>query len=302
MRFLIVSTAVIDEIESPAGGPRNSVLGGAGVYALAGTKVWHDDAVLITGIGEDFLAEQGDWFSRNQLSTRGLSIRDKNTAHTIIQYLADGERVETPVYGPDHYLRLTASAADIGRHCDADTAGVYVFRDLEQPFWQALIRLKASFGFKLMWEVDARAAVPERLPALLAVLEHVDILSLNRREALTLFATDQIDETIPQLQQLRLPLVYLRLGADGAVIITDGTQYPIPPVPDLHVVDPTGAGNSSSGAVLVGYCAGQDPMTIGLMGTISAALCLAQYGPPPVLDHQVRRAAQQTMADLRRQL
>ena len=210
--------------------------------------------------------------------------------------------METPVYGPEHYLRLTASAADIGRHCEADTVGLYVFRDLEQPFWRALIRLRKNFGFKLMWEVDARVAVPERMPELLTVLKHVDILSLNRREALTLFATDKIEVTIPRLQQLQLPLVYLRLGADGAYIITPGGLYPIPTVPDLRVVDPTGAGNSSSGAVLAGFCQGHDPVTIGLMGTISAALCLAQYGPPPVLDSQIRRAAQQTMAEIRHKL
>ena len=302
MKYLVVSTAVIDEIKLAGENRSIAVLGGAGVYALAGMKVWHDDAMLITGIGEDFLAEQGDWFTQNGLTTAGLSVRDKNTAHTVIRYFADGERVETPIYGPGHYLRLTATAADIARHCAADTAGVYVFRDLEQPFWQALLRQKAIHGFKLMWEVDARATVPERLPELLHLLAHVDILSLNRHEALTLFATDTVEEAIVQLQKLAIPLIYLRLGADGAYLITDKARQHIPPVPGVQVVDPTGAGNSSSGAVLAGYCEGYDLITIGLMGTISAALCLAQYGPPPLLDHGLRRAAQQRLAELRRKL
>ena len=71
MTLLVASTAVVDEITWAGENEPIAVLGGAGTYALAGIKVWQDDAILITGIGEDFLAEHGDWFARNGLSTAG---------------------------------------------------------------------------------------------------------------------------------------------------------------------------------------------------------------------------------------
>ena len=296
MSYLVVSTAVIDKIVLPNGMAQNLVLGGAGVYALSGIKVWHDDVKIVTGVGEDFLASQGDWFANNNLTTSGLIIKDKNTPHTVIQYFADGERLETPTFGTEHYYRLMPSAADVRTHCTPDTAGVYVFRDTAPLFWQEMSRLKAEYNFKLMWELDASVAVPEKLPEVLAVLNNCDIFSLNKQEAFTLFSVNQIEAAITNLQNLRLPLVFLRLGAKGATIITPENQYHIPSVPDAHVVDPTGAGNSSSAAVLVGYCQSQDPVTIGTMGAVSATFCLAQYGPPPILDHTVRLEAQQTLA------
>jgi sugar/nucleoside kinase (ribokinase family) len=281
--YLVVSTAVIDEIVLPNGITQNAVLGGAGVYALAGMKVWHDDVKIITGVGEDFLASQGEWFVNNNLATSGLIIKDKNTPHTKIQYFADGERTETPTFGSDHYHRLMPSAADVSHHCSSETAGVYVFRGTDHVFWQELSSLKAQYNFKLMWELDASVAVPEMLPEVISVLGHCDVFSLNKQEAFTLFSVNQIEDAIAALQNLRLPLVFLRMGEAGATIITPENHYHIPTVPDVHVIDPTGAGNSSSGGVLVGYCQGHDPVKIGMMGAVSAAFCLAQYGPPPVL-------------------
>jgi sugar/nucleoside kinase (ribokinase family) len=296
MKYLVVSTAVLDIIVLPNGITQNPVLGGAGIYALSGIKVWHDDVKIITGIGEDFLASPGEWFARNNLTTSGLIIKDKHTPRTTIHYFDDGERVEAPVYGADHYHRLMASAADVSDHCAADTVGVYVFRDTAPEFWQALIGLKAKYHFKLMWELNASVAAPERLPEVIAVLNHCDIFSLNKQEALTLFSVNRIEDAITNLQSLRRPLVYFRIGEAGAYIITPENHHHIPPVPNVHVVDPTGAGNSSSGAVLVGYCQGQGPVTIGTMGAISAAYCLAQYGPPRLLDNSVRRQAHETLA------
>ncbi len=296
MTYLVVSTAVIDQIILPNGITPKPVLGGAGIYALSGIKVWHDDVKIITGVGEDFLTSQGQWFANNNLTTNGLIIKDKNTPHTLIQYFADGQRLETPTFGTAHYHRLMPSAADVSCHCTTDTVGVYVFRDTEHSFWQEMICLKDEYNFKLMWELDASVAVPEKLPEVLTILSHCDIFSLNKQEAFTLFSTNRIKDTISKLQSLRCPLVYLRMGAAGATIITPENHYHVPPVPDVPVVDPTGAGNSSSGTVLVGYCQGQDPVEIGFMGTIAATFCLTQYEPPPILDNHVRLEAHQIMA------
>lgn len=298
MSYLICSTAVIDQIILPDGVAQKPVLGGAGLYALSGMKVWVDDVKLITGVGEDFLASQGEWFANNHLTTAGLIIKDENTPFTRIQYFADGERIETPAFGADHYHRIMPSAVDVRQHCSTDTSGVYVFRDSEHAFWHELISLKAKFNFKLMWEIDSTIAVPRMLPEVTNILAQCDIFSLNKQEAFTLFSVNQIKDVINKLQNLNLPLVFLRMGEAGAVMITPKNHVHIPIVSNAEVVDSTGAGNSSSGAVLVGYCQGLDPVTIGLMGSVSAAFCLAQYGPPPALDSGIRLDAHQILVEL----
>lgn len=288
--YLFVSTAVTDLITLPDGYTHPPLLGGAGLYALVGAKVWADDVTIITGIGNDFLPEHGAWFRVNALPTDGLRVVCAHSPRNAISYFADGEREERPVFGAQHYRRVVPTAGDVAPHC-RDARGVYVFRDLERGFWGQMSQLRAQHAFRLMWEISAEVAVPEQLDVVKEILRDVDFFSLNRVEALRLFATDSIEETVAELQALNLPLVYLRLGARGAYMIEGDRVRHIAAIANGPVVDPTGAGNSSSGAVLVGLCEGKDALTAGVMGAISASYVIAQYGPPPALDSSLRREA-----------
>ena len=55
-KFLVVSTAVTDDILFPDGTIKKGVAGGAGIYALAGMKIWTDDVMIVTGVGKDYFS------------------------------------------------------------------------------------------------------------------------------------------------------------------------------------------------------------------------------------------------------
>lgn len=289
-KYLAVSTAVTDQIILPDGAAQIPILGGAGIYALAGMKVWSDDVKIVTGIGEDFFALHGSWFKENSLSTAGLSEVVKHTPRNKIQYFFNGEREETPAFGLDHYRLIKPTAADVAQHCPG-AAGIYVFRDSDPGFWEPLMALKQQYGFQLMWEIAADAAPPANLGTVKDILKNVDIFSINKQEAFHLFSTNNIDTAASQLQALNLPLVYLRMGAKGAAMVTRYKVQHVPSIANVEVVDPTGGGNSSSGAVLVGFCEGQVPLMAGIMGSISASYAISQYGPPPVLNLAIQQKA-----------
>jgi sugar/nucleoside kinase (ribokinase family) len=290
-KYLVVSTAVTDEIILSNGTIQNPTLGGAGIYALAGIKVWDDEVAIITGIGKDFLALHGPWFNDNHLSTAGLTEVCEYTPRNTIQYFVDGERKETPVLGADHYKSIIPAAEDIAHYC-VNAKGVYVFRDIDQDFWNQLFRLRNQHGFQLMWEIAADVATSENLEVVKSILKNVDLFSINKQEASHLFATNNVKNVIDNLRNLSLPLVFLRMGAEGAYIITRTSLQQIPSIHNFRVIDPTGGGNSSSGAVLVGYCENKDPLMSGIMGSISAAYAISQYGPPPILDFALRQQAE----------
>ena len=69
----------------------------------------------------------------------------------------------------------------------------------------------------------------------------------------------------------------------------EGEVLKIPPVSGVNVIDATGACNASSAAVLYGVCEGFAPFECGIMGSISAAFCIGQFGPPR-LDDRAREA------------
>ena len=122
------------------------------------------------------------------------------------------------------------------------------------------------------------------------IAERCDILSLNHAEARVLLDETQPEAVIANLLSWDIPLIYLRMGKRGAVILRNGTSVWVPSIP-VSAVDPTGAGNASSAAVLYGCCQGFDALRCGLLGNLSAGECIRQYGPPEFLAASRERAS-----------
>ena len=119
----------------------------------------------------------------------------------------------------------------------------------------------------------------------------MDVFSINLTESRHMMAKDDMEEIIKEYQSFGIPLVFLRRGAAGAVMITPEEVTYVPSQKNVNVVDPTGGGNSSSGAVLYGFCEGFSPKICGTMGSISAAMCLGQYGVPEKITEEMRQEA-----------
>ena len=74
-------------------------------------------------------------------------------------------------------------------------------------------------------------------------------------------------------------------------MLANGVSYDCPSLKDIPVVDTTGGGNSSSGAVLYACCEGYSPKMAGCMGSAAAAVILAQYGVPAQYTPAMRETA-----------
>jgi sugar/nucleoside kinase (ribokinase family) len=290
MKYLVASTAVLDEIHLAEPAPPVITGGGAGLYAYSGARMWAGDVRLVCGMGNDFSAALGPWFREHGISGTGMFPVDAPTPRTVVQYLPGGERIEQPRYGLEHYRRFIASIDRIAPHCSG-CGGMYLFKEAEDSlFWEQLFALKRQYGFTLLWEISADSAAPEKMEQVLSIASRVDILSINRTEAALLFSADE-ETCARRLESIGTPLVFYRRGQDGAFMIQGGQRIPVPPIADFDVTDPTGAGNSSSGAVLTGYCQGLPLKTIGLMGSIAAGFTIAQYGPAPAEKAELRERA-----------
>ncbi|MDR0386594.1 MAG: PfkB family carbohydrate kinase [Treponema sp.] len=290
MSYLAVSTAVIDTIYHSESGPPVITSGGAGLYAYSGIRLWAGDVYLVCGRGNDFSGVLGPWFRKHGVSTAAMFPVDAPTPQTVVRYLPGGERIERPHYGAEHYRRFTAGIDRIAPHCSG-CRGMYLFSGAEDTrFWDQLGELKGQYRFTLLWEISADSAVPEKREQVLNAASRVDILSINRTEAARLFSGDE-ETCIRSLASIGLPLVFYRRGNEGALMLHGGQRTAVAPAGDFDAADPTGAGNSSSGAVLAGYCQGLSPRTAGLMGSIAAGFTIAQHGPAPVDRTELREKA-----------
>lgn len=292
MRYIIASTAVTDEIRFADGRNVEKVAGGAGIYALCGVKLWCDDVMLATGVGADFDSIYGDWYRKNNLSMEGLIIKDEKTPHTVIQYFEDGEREEIPLYGPDHYKKIETVPEDLEGYFKS-AKGIYIFKNSDEKYWKQILKYKKNSPAKVMWEIGSDATFEENYSLVKGIAGQLDIFSINIGESVKLLGKKELTDIIKEYQTWGLPLVFLRRGAEGSVMITPEEAVYVPSQTGVHVADPTGGGNSSSGAVLYGFCEGFSPEICGVMGSISAAMCISQYGVPEEITEEMRQKARE---------
>lgn len=220
----------------------------------------------------------------------GLIEKDDKTPHTVIQYFEDGEREETPRYGAEHYKKIETVPEDLKPYF-ASAKGIYIFKNSDPFFWRKIIKYKEDSDSKVMWEIGCDATYPENYENIKKIAKHIDIFSINLTESKHMMGTEDIEEIIKEYQSFQIPLVFLRRGADGAIMITPDEAIIVPSQKNIKVVDPTGGGNSSSGAVLYGFCEGYSPLICGKMGSISAAMCISQYGVPDRITSEMRLEA-----------
>lgn len=280
---------VIDDVLLADGSRLPATLGGAGTYAVLGQALVTSATAIVSGVGDDFPASARETFQRAGTDATGLVALDLHTPRTRIEYFADGERVETPAFGLEHFERLDPRAEMLPAS-SRDLAGVYVFDAINPAMWHELRVLRARTGCAVLWEIHADICTPENLPAIAEQLADVDVLSLNRTEARDLCGADDIDTCLQILASTGVPVIALRLGAEGAAVIGGGTALLATP-PAGPVVDPTGAGNAFSGAFLASWALTahsteeerRTALATALRAAMAAsALTIRQYGPPPV--------------------
>lgn len=297
MKFkYIIGTGVgTDSIYFPDGRKRENLPGGAGFYALVGLSLWSDSVLITCGIGPEYLARHGNWYQASNCPTEGLTIQSEVTPISIIQYFEDGEREDKPNIGLQEFRKLDPTIPQIKKWVSDETRGVYIFKHLDADFLDALVALRNQYGFRLLWEISADAAIPENVATIEKYIKNVDIFSINKSEAFTLYGTDRIKEITARFQTITKNWVYFRQGKQGAYLVSDGHAILIPSFKKFDVVDPTGAGNSSSTGMLFGMCEGAGPIRSGIMGSISAAYTIRQYGPPEAITPAMRDEAKKLL-------
>lgn len=290
MDFIIASTIVTDEVHFADGKTVKTAAGGAGIYALCGIRLWSDSVMPVAGVGRDYKSLYGAWHEANGISMEGLSVRDEKTPHNLIRYFQNGERNETPRYGTKHYQKMETRPEDLYAHLKT-AKGIYLFKNSSPDFWHRLFPALKNRKAAVLWEISDDAALPEYLQEVQEIAEKIDIFSINLTESCRLLGAESLEEVIERFKTWKVRLLFLRRGEKGSVLLTPDKTVFVPSAEDVNVVDVTGGGNSSSGAVLYGYCCGYSLEECGRMGSISAAMCLGQFGVPAKIDEEMRKKA-----------
>ncbi len=286
MDYIAAGNVMLDTVRF-ADGSRSSQehIGGPATFAYSGIRLFTDSVLQCSNVGADYSELFLPWIAKNNLDARGIKVKCDRCNHSYLVYNPDG------TYGSDPTVKrfrsdwiqdfgyMKTSPEEIGAFTrEGGVKGVYLAQNVDYVFWEKLSALKKRDGFSMMWEIEGPSAYKKLMPAVQNALKTADIFSINIQEAQTLFEVEGEAACIRELQKLPVAVTLFRVGKKGLYSVTPDRAYFLPSAPVDREVDPTGCGNTSTGAALYAYGQGYDPLMVGIMANVAAAQNIRQLG------------------------
>ncbi len=202
------------------------------------------------GAGVDFMGKVGDddngHFMVGQLQeigigTQGVVVDPAVQTGVTISLTYPHEKAQITYPGSMAEFRLAEINLDVFReYTHLHTATMYLQTGLKPDFPRLLAHARAmglTTSLDPGWDSSGQWE-----PLLAEALAYTDILFINEHEAKAMARTESLAEAVEAMGR-RAPLVVVKLGPDGAVLLDRAGRLPSPPFP-MEVVDTTGAGDS----------------------------------------------------------
>lgn len=251
MGVLVVGSVALDSVKTPFGAVEDVLGGSASYFATAAS--FFTEVSLVGVVGEDFPAEALALFREREINIEGLervpgrTFRwrgeyryDLNEAITLETQLNVFERFRPKLplsYQESPYVFL----ANIDPELQLD-----VLTQVKRPKFVACDTMNFWIQGK-----------PE---ALKAVLQRVDLLTINESEARQLAQEPNIVRAARLILNMGPKALIIKRGEYGALMFSDSTVFFAPAYPLEAVYDPTGAGDSFAGGFM-GYLANVDAVS-----------------------------------------
>jgi adenosine kinase len=228
-----------------------------------------DRPVVMGTVGEDF-GDYRSWLEQNGIDTQLIKvIPGEYTA----SFFANTDRANSQI--ASFYAGAMAYAANQSLS-EIKNGGIdlVVISPNEPAAMQHLVQECRSLGIPYLYDPSQQVVRMNPLEIKEGV-EGAQSLFMNEYEfQLIQKHTGMSEQNILD----RVEYMVVTLGKKGALIYADGRQIPIPVVPPLQIVDPTGVGDAFRGGFLRGRQLGFDWELCGKMGALAGTYCLEYRG------------------------
>lgn len=245
MTVLVVGSVALDSVETPFGKVDEVPGGSATFFAASASHL--TDVQMVGVVGRDYPVDRLQALADRGVDLSGLETADGVSFRWRGRYRHDLNAAETLETNLGVFSNFRPKIPDAFR------SAPYVF----------LANIDPRLQLEVLDQVDQPRLVAcdtmnfwieSRRPDLLALLERVDLITLNDSEA------RQLTERANLVQAARWILdrgprhVIIKKGEHGAFMFTADTVFFAPAYPLENVFDPTGAGDSFAGGFM-GYLA-----------------------------------------------
>lgn len=245
MSVLVVGSVALDSVETPFG-KADDVLGGSATFFSAAASLL-TPVQLVGVVGSDYPVEKLKALEARGVDLAGLEHAEGPSFRWRGRYRHDLNAAETLETQLGVFSRFSPKIPEQFR--DAP----FVFLGNIDPRLQLDVLQQVNKP-KLVACDTMNFWIQSRRPDLLALLEHVDLVTLNDGEARQLTEKVNLVQAAKWIMDIGPKTVIIKKGEHGAFMFTGNSIFFAPAFPLESVFDPTGAGDSFAGG-FIGYLA-----------------------------------------------
>ena len=245
---LVVGSVAFDTIEN-ANGSVQRVLGGAASYASVCASYFASPAIVAV-VGTDFTDEDRAPFIRRKVNLDGLQVKEGKTFHWGGRYDKDFNTAVTRFTDLNVFQNFNPVLNEKQKKAKA------VFLANIDPELQLSVLNQVKHP-KIVACDTMNYWISSKKNALMQVVKRIDILFLNESEARQLTGEYNLITAGRKLLEEGVKYVVIKLGSNGAMLVSKKGMAQLPPYILEHVHDTTGAGDTFGGG-FTGYLASLD--------------------------------------------
>ena len=245
---LVVGSVAFDTIEN-ANGSVQRVLGGAASYASVCASYFASPAIVAV-VGTDFTDEDRAPFIRRKVNLDGLQVKEGKTFHWGGSYDKDFNTAVTRFTDLNVFQNFNPVLNEKQKKAKA------VFLANIDPELQLSVLNQVKHP-KIVACDTMNYWISSKKNALMQVVKRIDILFLNESEARQLTGEYNLITAGRKLLEEGVKYVVIKLGSNGAMLVSKKGMAQLPPYILEHVHDTTGAGDTFGGG-FTGYLASLD--------------------------------------------
>jgi sugar/nucleoside kinase (ribokinase family) len=255
MSVLVVGSVALDSVETPFG-RADDVLGGSATFFSAAASLL-TPVQLVGVVGSDYPVEKLKPLEDRGVDLAGLEHADGPSFRWRGRYRHDLNSAETLETQLGVFSRFSPKIPAQFRNAP------FVFLGNIDPRLQLDV-LQQVEKPKLVACDTMNFWIQSRRSDFLALLEHVDLVTLNDGEARQLTEKVNLVQAAKWIMDLGPQTVIIKKGEHGAFMFTANSIFFAPAFPLENVFDPTGAGDSFAGG-FIGYLARTGDLSEGNM-------------------------------------
>ena len=273
-KLLVVGYLSIDTVTDTVGRSRR-MPGGACLYAGLGARHAGAEVALAASVGADYPGYWIEALASGGLDLTHLSRKSTLSRHADIRHFADGRRVSAHYRDPEWWVSCAEHAPEWP--ADLSAFGLIVAGPMPVSRLSRLVEDARGQGVPVV--ADTSEAFARADPGgILQLVPALSVFAPSREETRLLYPGMGDEDAAHRLSSMG-PAVVQKLGADGLRIVCPGGEALYLPALAAEVVDPTGAGDATVGALAAGLLAGLDIADAAHCALLAGALAVSGEGP-----------------------